>query len=156
MRPVLKSKDVHLVVSHAYRTMKAFSAGGRIIWKTPALTEGVADSVDLVGGDTPYGLYRLGEPVQTAKEEPAAIWHAYGPWFMDMQDLENQETGRGRAGIGLHGGGTGLRDPLADEQPLIATHGCVRVHNGFLKARIVPLVQRTQKAGGTVYLTVVT
>lgn len=156
MRPVLKPKDIHIIVSHAYRTAKAFDAHGLLLWKTAALTEGVADSVDLPGGDTPFGLYRLGEPIPTSVHEPAAIWHAYGPWFMDMQDLENQETGRGRAGIGLHGGGTGLRDPLADEQPLIPTHGCVRVHNGFLKSRIVPLVQRTQKAGGSVYLTVVT
>lgn len=154
MRPVMKPNDIHIVLSHARRTAKAFVPGGKLLWKAAALTEGVADDVDLPGGDTPMGLYKCGLITKTQPDEPAHIWASYGPWFIDLIDLENQETGRGRAGIGMHGGGTGLANPLADDQPLIATHGCVRWKNGFLRRALIPLVHDVQKQGGTVYVTV--
>jgi len=155
MRPNLHPSDFHIVVSHAKRTAKAFNALGILKWNIPALTEGVADDVDLVGGDTPLGLYRLGQITQTQPDEPRGIKDAYGPWFIDLVEMENQEASRGRAGVGLHGGGTGLLNPHADRQPLIPTHGCIRVHNGDLKSLVVPLVKHAKAAGGTVYLTVV-
>jgi hypothetical protein len=38
-----------------------------------------------------------------------------------------------RQGIGIHGGGSNpnlVPDPYADDQPLMGTQGCIRLHNG--------------------------
>ena len=76
---------------------------------------------------------------------------AYGWAFYDMIDLEGQETGLGRAGVGLHGGGSALGWPgaWAPNQPLVATHGCVRARNQDLIEKILPLYRQ-----GTVFMSV--
>ena len=152
-KELLVPGTIHIVISHSKRTAKAFDSNGKMLWKTVALTDGVNDDVDLPGGDTPMGLWKCGQVMQTTSAEPKHIWNSYGLWFIDLIDLEGQETGRGRAGIGMHGGGTGLYNPLADEQPLIMTHGCVRWKNGDLKKLLVPLVRQTQQNGHTAYVT---
>lgn len=154
MKPVLHDGDFHLVISHARRTMKAFDHTGRLLWTAPALTEGVNDDVDLPGGDTPMGLYKCGKITVTSAHEPKRTWDSYGHLFIDLVELENQEASRGRAGVGIHGGGTGLEDPLAGMQPLLATLGCVRVHNRDLRALIAPLVRAAEHIKTTVYVTV--
>ncbi|MGH3578857.1 MAG: L,D-transpeptidase family protein, partial [Mycobacterium sp.] len=53
----------------------------------------------------------------------------------------------GRHGIGIHGGGTGLEDPYADEQGWVKTHGCFRVQNQDLRSLCAELhLVHTRKA----------
>jgi lipoprotein-anchoring transpeptidase ErfK/SrfK len=59
----------------------------------------------------------------------------------------------GRAGIGIHGGGSGLPAPFAARQGWAKTHGCVRVQNEDL-TKLVKIVKGCLAAGGHVRLTV--
>ena len=140
--------DVHFVVDRSERTLKAFSDHGVLLFAFPALAWGQHENWRAPNGDTPPGLYKCGVIYTTTGEAP------YGPFCIDLVDLENQETGNGRAGISLHGGGSGCPDPFADFQPLLPTHGCVRVHNAHLSQKIKPLVASKQLAGSTVYVSV--
>jgi len=83
-------------------------------------------------------------------------------------ELEQQEIKVGRAGIMLHGGGSGCgwpgawaakqavpRQPpwptanfiVAGQQPLLPTLGCIRLHNVDLRDKVLPLYET-----GTVYV----
>jgi lysozyme len=66
-------------------------------------------------------------------------------------ELENQESKYGRSGIMLHGGGSNATwpTPWAPNQPLFATHGCVRMRNVDLRDKVLPLTKT-----GTVYISV--
>lgn len=83
-------------------------------------------------GPCPRGTFRLGRPVKTRLP-------AFGRWFVPVLDLA---PGRGpmarfrRAGIGIHGGGSGLLAPFAWLQGWRSTHGCIRLQNGDLERLI--------------------
>ena len=145
----MKENDIHFVVCRHERTLKCWDAQGKLRWAIPALAFGQHENWREPNGDTPPGLYRCGTIYDTPGEVP------YGPFCVDLEDLENQETGNGRAGISLHGGGSGCPDPFADYQPLLPTHGCVRVHNAHLVHRVVPAIRWVQGKGGTAFLSVV-
>ena len=140
--------DYHLVMSDVTEQMSAFDSKGTKLWTIPALAKGVAGSdYRYTGADTPPGIYKLGVvycDIETGNLDPAYGWYTF-----DMEDLENQETGVGRSGICLHGGGSSAPDPQAPYQPLLPTHGCVRIHNQDLRDRILPLYD-----SGVVFLTV--
>jgi hypothetical protein len=59
---------------------------------------------------------------------------AFGWMSFDMVDLEGNEDNSGRAGIMLHGGGSGCGWPGAwrEQQTLYPTLGCLRMHNADL------------------------
>ena len=143
-----KKGDYHLVMSDITEQMSAFDSDGKKLWTIPALARGVAgDDWRKTGADTPPGIYKLGVvycDIETGNLDPAYGWYTF-----DMEDLENQETGVGRSGICLHGGGSGCVDPFSDYQELLPTFGCVRVHNKDLRDKVLPLYD-----SGTVYLTV--
>lgn len=143
-----KSGDYHLVMSDRTEEIKAFDYTGKLLWKAPALAKGVnGDDWRHVGADTPPGIYRLGtvyRDIETGNLDPAYGWYTF-----DMEDLEDQETGIGRSGICLHGGGSGCPDPQAEYQPLLPTFGCVRMRNQDLRDRVLPLYN-----SGTVFLSV--
>lgn len=146
----LKPGEYHLVVNRRTKKMKCFDHEGNPIWSVPALAKGVGGAESAKGGDTPAGTYQLGALTVTQDSEPWRTWAAFGKYFVDLIELENQEAKHGRAGVGVHGGGSACPDPLALMQPLMPTHGCVRVHNAHMASHIVPLV----RAGGRIYLTV--
>jgi lysozyme len=143
-----KKGDYHLVMSDVTEQMSAFDSDGKKLWTIPALAKGVEGSDwRLTGADTPPGIYKLGVvycDIETGNLDPAYGWYTF-----DMEDLEGQETGIGRSGICLHGGGSAAPDPQAPYQPLLPTFGCVRVHNQDLRDKILPLYD-----SGTVFLTV--
>ena len=114
------ANDSHLVVNDKTETMKAFSFEGKLLWEVPCLARGQYSDYEwkVQRSDTPPGLYRLGQLYNDYSingNNPAfdRTLMAYGWAFYDMIDLENQETGIGRAGIGLHGGGSALGWPGA-------------------------------------------
>lgn len=145
-KPALTPGDYHLIVNDAVGELKGFDHQGRPLkfgsrTKLPCLARGVRGPSSWVwGGDTPPGLYKLGTLyVSKVWESKTAVWYPYGKYCWDMEEQENQENERGRAGICLHGGGSNAPNPLADYQVLTHTHGCVRMHNKDLEDFILPL-----------------
>lgn len=148
LRDRMGAKDLHIVVNGETEKLVAYSRDGGVVYSCSARCFGQHSDWTRPNGDTPPGLYRVGQIYDTTGEAP------YGEWCVDLEDLEGQETGNGRAGISLHGGGSGLANPFAPYQGWQATHGCIRVQNADL-ARIVDLIRDARTRGGTVYLTVV-
>jgi hypothetical protein len=151
-----KAGDSHLIVNDFSETLTAYSFEGKELFKIAALARGQGgDRVYWENStDTPPGLYKLGtiyNDVQRAGLQPAydRTLQAYGWLSFDMEELEGQERRHNRAGIMLHGGGSGNGWPLAwaPIQPLLPTLGCVRIHNIDLRDRILPLTKQ-----GTVFL----
>jgi hypothetical protein len=135
--------------------MEAYDHTGKLLWKVPCLARGQGGDTEWghTGCDTPPGLYKLGAVYRDYDDNPKparnATAMAYGWYSFDMVELEGQEKQVGRAGIMLHGGGTGCGWPgaWAPQQNLLPTLGCVRVHNCVLRDRILPLYEQ-----GVVYI----
>ena len=154
-QPNLGPHDLHCVVSGSANVCKIYNAGGQLLREIPAFPHGIAGPrTDVPDGDTPPGLYLVTGDIETQASEPAKTWNSYGQWFMPLQEEESQESSVGRAGVGWHGGGTGLPDPQAPFQELIATEGCIRSHNKDVAA-LVSNFRAVRKSGGKVWLTVI-
>jgi hypothetical protein len=145
-----KKGDHHIIVNDAVETAKCFNSEGKLLWELPALARGQGSDYEwkLRNTDTPPGLYKVGTVYRDYEingDKPAydRTLMAYGWYSLDMIDLEGQESGNGRAGIMLHGGGSGNGWPgaWAPMQPLLATHGCVRMHNAHLRDHVIPLLR---------------
>lgn len=144
----MRTNDIHIVVNGESKNLTTYSFAGKQLFNCEARCYGQHNDWTAPNGDTPPGLYEVGIIYDTTGETP------YGEWCVDLIDLEGQETGNGRAGISLHGGGSGLADPFSPYQGWQSTHGCIRVQNAELE-KIVGTINRTKKAGGRVFLTVV-
>lgn len=145
-----KKGEHHVVVNDINETATAWRFGGEKLWTIPALARGQYGDREYrrVGSDTPAGLYLAGQIYDDfarvgANPKYDRTLAAYGWAFIDMIDLENQETGIGRAGIGLHGGGSVLGWPgaWAACQPLVPTLGCVRCRNADVRDKVLPLAR---------------
>lgn len=79
----------------------------------------------------PPGEYTLGSPIPSQTPPDPVQDAPYGFWFTALWDTpESQAMARhGRAGIGIHGGGSDLPDPFAARQGWEWTHGCLRLQN---------------------------
>lgn len=143
-----KPGDHHVIVNDRAERAQAFAHDGRRVWELPALARGQgADTVwNRQHTDTPPGLYRSGtvyhDWVQNPNPGPTRDALAYGWVSIDLIELEGQEQAVGRAGVMVHGGGSGLGWPgaWAGRQPLLPTLGCIRMHNKDLLDRVVPLL----------------
>ncbi len=153
-----KQGDSHIVVNDISETAKAYSFDGRLLWEVPALARGQGSDIEFrpVRTDTPPGIYKLGKiyrDYERVGANPAfdRTLAAYGWYSFDMVELENQVSRWGRSGIMLHGGGSNAGWPgaWAPNQPLFATHGCVRFRNIDLRDKVLPLTRT-----GTVYISV--
>lgn len=157
-KPDIKPNDYHIVIADREdrfeSQMQIFDASGKLLHKLKCLAKGQNADYRIPKGDTPEGVYRCGVLYETRKDEPWHIWRSFGKYFIDLEEMEDQERKHGRAGVGIHGAGSGLSDPLAPFQPLRPTHGCVRVHNADMENIIVPLYRKVKAAGGNVYVTV--
>ena len=153
-----KPGDSHLLVNDATERVKAFSYDGKLLWDVPCLArgQGADNSWDQTGEDTPPGLYKLGQIYNdygrygvNAPRNRETL--AYGWISFDLVELENQEAKVGRAGVMIHGGGTGCGWPgaWAPVQELRTTLGCVRMHNIDLRDKLLPLAK-----AGTVFVSV--
>lgn len=161
-KPAIQPSDCHVVINdwenpnRFVGTATCFDASGKVLWAIDALCKGVnGPGFDRVGGDTPPGLYRAGVLTRTQRWEGPETWNAYGAYFIDLVEQESQESSRGRAGVGWHGGGTGaIPYPLADYQELRPTLGCIRARNKDMKEIIVPTYERVTRAGGVLWISV--
>lgn len=154
----VKPGDYHLVVSDReteYNSvMNCFDAYGKKLWTKTCLAKGQHPDYTRRGGDTPPGLYKVGDYTMTKGSESAEIWNAYGKYFFDLISIQEGETPYGRAGVGIHGGGTGSPNPLAPYQQLMPTLGCIRVYNADLENVILPMYKEVDKTGNTIYVSV--
>lgn len=151
-----KRGDVHLVVNAQAQTMKCFQIDGKLMWEVSALAMGMQGDWRAPQGDTPPGLYKIGEVYNDfaihGHDAPySRELAAYGWCSFDLIDLEGNEDNNGRAGIMIHGGGSGLgwNGAWAEYQPLLPTWGCIRVHNRVARDSILPLTEK-----GTVFVSV--
>lgn len=153
-----KQGDTHLVVNDEVKTLTAWAYGGDKLFKIDALARGQGrdNEWDEPQTDTPPGLYKVGSvwrdydrlgdlPLRQLELMP------YGWYTLDLVELEGQERRYGRAGIAIHGGGSGLGWPgcWQPRQALLPTWGCIRVHNADLRDKIVPLLKT-----GSIYVSV--
>lgn len=156
----MKPGDSHIIVNDKLQQAKAYDYEGKELWTVPALAKGVKgnNTLNIKGGDTPPGLYKLGARYDDYHQAGGAScpamnddYMSFGWFSYDMEELEDQERKRGRAGIMLHGGGSGCGWPGAWEpyQTLRKTFGCVRFHNADLLNKVEPLYSQ-----GTVYISV--
>lgn len=106
-------------------------AGGRAVAKDPnrMLGNGV--------GDTPFGVYNYvgtqgGTPGWRDPNHP----DGFGTGKILLNGVYGEIVDAHRSLIRLHGGGTGLADPYALDQPLLPTQGCVRMKNGEVNSLI--------------------
>jgi hypothetical protein len=139
----------HIVVNDVSERARAFDHNGKELWNVPALARGQRSNWSIRRGDTPPGLYRLGllyDDYEKLGDKPGycADLQSYGWYSWDLIDLEGQETGIGRSGIMLHGGGSRCGWPGAWEpyQMLFPTHGCPRMHNRDLRDKVLPLYRQ--------------
>ena len=133
-----KNGDFHLIVNDISETMKTFNFEGEFLWEIPCLARGQYSDYEfkLQNSDTPPGLYKIGaiyKDYESKGDKPAydRTLMSFGWYSFDLVDLEGQETGIGRAGLMVHGGGSACGWPgaWAPKQQLFPTHGCVRCHN---------------------------
>jgi hypothetical protein len=151
----VKPGDSYLLVNDRDQDMEAFDHSGKFLWKVPCLArgQGADNQWKTTNTDTPPGLYKIGQVYNDYEQNPnppcSDTAMSYGWFSFDLVELENQEAANGRAGIMLHGGGSGCGWPgaWAPRQQLFPTLGCVRLHNIELRDRVLPLVKK-----GTVYV----
>jgi hypothetical protein len=163
IRPTLKAGDHHLIANDGNETLRAFTHDGRPLWTIPCLCRGQGGEAEWhrTATDTPPGLYRInkGGIYRDHEDHPSSKYHsanrcAYGWYSFDLEGLEGQEGPNSkpyRDGIMIHGGGSACGWPgaWAPRQTLYPTHGCIRLHNQDLQARILPLLPL-----GNVYVSV--
>lgn len=146
-----KKGDSHLIVNDAIETMKAYSFEGKLLWEIPCLARGQYSDFEwkIKNSDCPPGVYLFGEvykDYERVGDKPAynRTLMSYGWYTFDMIDLEGQERNNGRAGIACHGGGSanGWPGAWAPNQPLVPTHGCLRLKNIDLRDKILPLYKK--------------
>ncbi|MCT0230949.1 L,D-transpeptidase [Synechococcus sp. CS-1324] len=151
----VKAGDSYLLVNDRDEDLEAFDHTGTFLWKVPCLARGQGADNDWkhTSTDTPPGLYKLGQLYPDYEQNPnppcSDTAMSYGWFSFDMEELEGQEVKVGRAGIMLHGGGSGCGWPgaWAPTQPLLPTLGCVRLHNIDLRDKVLPLYRQ-----GSVYV----
>lgn len=151
----VKPGDSYLLVNDRDEDMEAFDHTGTFLWRVPCLARGQGADNDWKHSstDTPPGLYKLGELYPDYDQNPnppcSDTAMSYGWYSFDLVELEQQEVRVGRAGIMLHGGGSGCGWPgaWAAHQQLLPTLGCIRLHNVDLRDKVLPLYEE-----GTVYV----
>lgn len=151
MKAPVKPGDSYLLVNDRDQDIEAYDHTGTLLWKAPALARGQGPDNDWRSrnSDTPPGLYVIGKihkDYELVGNNPSLTedLQSYGWYSFDLEELENQEAGNGRAGIMLHGGGSACGWPGAwsPKQQLFSTRGCVRMHNIDLRDKVLPLTKK--------------
>jgi hypothetical protein len=151
----MKQGDYHIVVAASQHHFQVYNYEGQLAFEDEVRCDGTAGpGWQQHNGDTPPGIYRLGTPVWTlSTDDFATVKAPFGPVFTPLIFLEGPFGAELRQGLGDHAGGSGLEDPMADEQGWVVTHGCCRFQGKTAK-RIAYLVDALAKAGKYVYQSV--
>ncbi len=136
--------DVTLVFNATQQRLKCFHSDGMLQWSVDARGAGSQDDFR-ENGDTPPGIYALSTPEAIKPNEAEA--KALGRWFIPMSaTISRHYFLNKRKNIGIHGGGSDLRSPLAPRQGWETTKGCIRVQNTDLE-RVASTVSNTLAKG---------
>jgi RHS repeat-associated protein len=133
-RPTIAVDDGGLgtvvVTVGARQTASVFYAGSGSSRSYAGLARGSSRNRFQENGDTAFGKYKI------TGYEHGGLKPAYGRAKIRMEPVAGQNealvASPHRTGIFIHGGGSVralVPDPYADHQPLISTHGCVRMAN---------------------------
>jgi RHS repeat-associated protein len=121
------STVVVTVGADQHATVDLYSNSGLFEASCSGLARGQCRDRTAEKGDTPFGKYEI-----TGVSE-GRLGPAYGIAKVNLQEVEGEVVDSGRSEIRDHGGGSRLSDPYADDQPLIGTWGCIRMHNKDIK-----------------------
>jgi L,D-transpeptidase catalytic domain len=155
MAAPVKPGDSYLLVNDRDQDMEAYDHSGNLLWRIPCLARGQGrdNQWRQRNTDTPPGLYKIGQIYPDFEQNPkppqSDTAMSYGWFSFDLVEMEGQEAANGRAGIMIHGGGSGCGWPgaWAPVQRLLPTLGCIRCHNADLRDKVLPLCGQ-----GTVYV----
>lgn len=155
--PIVKG-DYHLIVNDRETEYNSkadlYRWDGVKQWSKTCLAKGQTPDYSKANGDTPPGVYIIGALTVTQSNESAETWNAYGKYFFDLAKYSGAEEKYGRAGVGIHGGGTAAPNPLAPYQQLVPTCGCIRFYNADLEKVILPLYNSVKASGNKIYVSV--
>jgi RHS repeat-associated protein len=126
-------------------TLRLFSEDGHALFEAAAAVRGKHQDRSWKDGDTPFGAYLI-----AGRKDHDPARQEYGSFFFPMeyiagenvQFMERYGGNRDNAGIGIHGGGSGLVHPQVDRQGWVNTLGCIRLQNedlGYLASQIEAL-----------------
>ncbi len=144
----LNPHDLHTVFNDDSNRLTVWDAKHKAVFVCEARNRAVGGDGFGRWGRCPRGVFQLGLPI--------ALRHpAFGRWFVPVFDVgENDLMKRNRRrGIGLHGGGSGLKNPFAPRQGWNPTHGCIRLQNVDMSP-VATLIMAARAPGGRCYLTV--
>ena len=151
--PPIYRHDFHLFFRARIHQLICFDGSGARRWTLTAHGEGVGGGYDNKFGNTPPGLYKCVSVLQSTSRDTTEDWNAYGPWYVYLEEMEDQERSRHRDGVGMHGGGSKSPTPLALKQGFYKTKGCVRLQNEDLP-RLINTIRYAHSKNGKVFLTV--
>lgn len=142
----IEPNDLHAEFNAAAERLQVYAANGKKVFDCEARNRTVNPGEGHFG-HLPPGEFKLGRPVAKGTVP-------FGKYFVPIEDYQGQDTMQdfGRAGIGIHGGGSGLTDSFSPQQGWQITEGCVRLQNEDLEG-LVALVIAAQSKGGSVYFT---
>lgn len=131
---------LHLVLSRKAERLKVFRFDGRMLFTCRAKNDAICLGC-FHWGRCPPGAYGMARPLPVGTP-------AFGPYFIKLLDLSADGPFHryGRHGIGLHGGGSRLPEPLARWQGWLKTRGCWRLQNRSL-TELVPLLHTNRAEG---------
>lgn len=129
----------HHEFSESQRTWKTYDfETHELVFSCEARNETIANGQYGHYGNCPPGQYKLGG-LSHMNTQP------FGPYFIEVVDVNGLWKQYGRAGIGLHGGGSCVVNWSAGRQGWCPTEGCIRFQN----ADLVTLVQKFYHPGDT-------
>jgi hypothetical protein len=169
--------ELSLVLNGSGRELKIFIKGAAqygkpdgLLHTLPCHDVGVNDDTISAGEDAyghdckcPPGVYFVGPTVPCAtRHADGSVTQnnsddpAYGCYFTYLSDTADDDFAKhGRAGIGIHGGGSAAPDPFAPEQGWYPTDGCLRLQNADNESILVPCLAWARSHNATIKLTVV-
>lgn len=137
----LGKNDLHLEFDPNAEKLKGFDAAGKMFLVCECRNRTTNDGSYSHNGWVPPGDFILAAP-EARNTVP------FGAWFIPILDVApgGPMAQNGRAGIGIHAGGSGLAQPLSPHQGWQITHGCLRLQGADL-ALLVKFVHTAQKTG---------
>ena len=109
---------------------------------------------DIQRGDTPFGVYKFTETKGGTETDKLGKGYGTGKVHVDDRNFsygEMEDARPRRYLIRLHGGGSGLANPYALDQPLRQTWGCVRMKNRDVNA-LIQLIKARPRAEALEYI----
>ena len=137
---------IHVIYYDEYHYCKVYNTRGTEVFKFDMRNDAVGQGIGH-DGKCPFGDYQLGTPRKEDKSE-------FGPFFIPVRDIDanGQLHRHKRAGIGIHGGGSGLVNSFAPRQGWVKTDGCFRMQNEDL-IELADYVNHNLDVGNLVFFT---